>query len=290
MLKNDKIAILMATYNGENYLEEQIKSILQQTYSNWELYIHDDGSEDNTVNIINEYSCKNPKKIHVIKGVKTGSAKSNFFYLMRNVDAPYVMFCDQDDIWLKEKIQTTYQFMLETEKYTGKNTPVLVFSDLKIVDKNLNTIADRMSTYQKLNTKNTQFKNFLIQNVVTGNTTILNNACLKKSLEINDITDVIMHDWWCSLVAAYFGTIAYVDKPLVLYRQHKNNSIGAKAITNMRYIMSKMFKLSEIRESLSLTRKQALAFVNTYKLDTSSLANKYACNQPDKLLLQKLIP
>ena len=154
MHSTDKIAILMATYNGEKYICQQIDSILSQTCKDWELYIHDDGSTDNTIAAVESYVEKYPDKIHLIDGKSTGGAKYNFFYLFSQVEAPYYMTCDQDDVWLEKKIELTYDKMLAIEKTDGKELksglPCLVYTELCVVDSELNTIADTMSEYQSL--------------------------------------------------------------------------------------------------------------------------------------------
>mgnify|MGYP002625873366 CR=1 FL=1 len=288
MFTTDKIAILMATYNGEKYIEQQINSIFQQSYSNWILYIHDDGSTDDTVNIIQKYAIQYPTKIFIINGDATGGARNNFFYMMQSVEAPYVMFCDQDDIWLKSKIEITYNKMLSIEENFGNDTPILVFSDLKVVDKDLNVIAEKMSEYQKLNPNKIQFKDILIQNITTGCTMMLNKACVQKVLLLHNLENIIMHDWWCAMVTSYFGKLVYIDDPLVLYRQHNSNSVGAKAVTDIKYIMHKFFNSDEIRKSLELTRKQTSEFIRVYGLKDKCLASEYIDNA-NKNKIQRLI-
>ena len=135
------IDILMATYNGGKYISEQINSILNQTYKEWTLYIRDDGSKDNTVDIIDDYCKKYPGKIIRIKDDKLGlGAKLNFSELMKYSKSNYCMFADQDDVWLNTKIEDTMNKMIEAENIHGKETPILVHTDLKVVDGNLNII------------------------------------------------------------------------------------------------------------------------------------------------------
>ena len=114
-----KIYILLATYNGEKYLKEQLDSLFEQTNQHWTLWIHDDNSKDNTISIIKEYQSKYPNKIKFLDdNISTGGAKENFTYLLENIDDDYehIMFCDQDDVWLEDKIDITLKKMLEIEK------------------------------------------------------------------------------------------------------------------------------------------------------------------------------
>lgn len=274
MFMTDKIAILMAVYNGEKYIEEQLKSILTQTDDNWELLIHDDGSTDRSLQIVSRYQKQDPHRIHIVEGSPCGGAKENFFFLIRQINAPYVMFCDQDDVWLPEKIELTIQRMREQECRCGANTPIMVFSDLTVADNSLQPIAERMSVYQKLNPRHILCKDLMIQNVITGCTVMVNRALLEKALQAEDTDSIIMHDWWCALVASCFGTITYLDLPLVLYRQHGDNSVGAKNVNSPKYLKERLKSRQQIKTSLSATQKQAECFVKTYSV-TDPVLCKY---------------
>lgn len=266
MYRTDKIAVLLATYNGEKYLEEQINSLLQQSYTEWELFIHDDGSRDRTLEIIENYEQKYPDKIRIMHNVICGGAKENFFFMMRQVRAPYIMFCDQDDVWVSDKMETTLKKMKSTEEKTGAETPILVFSDLSITDSELNILADKMTKYQKLNPDRVNPENLIIQNVVTGCTAMINRALAELAIK-PEITDgIIMHDWWCALVASVFGRVVFIDRPLVFYRQHKNNSVGAKKIGSWNYIKNSVQNQSGLRESLRLTWRQSALFAEVYNI------------------------
>lgn len=268
---NSEIAILMATYNGEKFIAEQIESIIEQSFKDWELFIHDDGSSDNTACIINRYANEYPNKIHIISGESNGSAKKNFFYLMSVVEAKYIMFADQDDYWDNRKIEITYQKMKDTEK--GKvSVPVLVFSDLMVVDSKLNVINDKMSRYQNLNMQNISFNKLIIQNIVTGCTVMINRECLIKSrVQKTECDYIIMHDWWCALVASYFGKIGYIDESLILYRQHGINSVGAKKVKSLKYIIEKLRSISSIKTSITDTQIQIKYFMKIFNIRDSVL-------------------
>lgn len=274
MHSTDKIAILMATYNGEKYICQQIDSILSQTCKDWELYIHDDGSTDNTVAVVESYVEKYPDKIHLIDGKSTGGAKYNFFYMFGQVEAPYYMTCDQDDVWLDKKIELTYDKMLAIEDKA--DVPCLVYTELRVVDSELNTIADTMSEYQSLDCHKRTINQFILQNSVTGCTMMINRALRDKMLRITDIDNTIMHDWWAALVAAQFGKTAFIDEATILYRQHGDNSLGALGINKLSYIVRRVWQKNQIQESLRLGRLQAREFAKTYNLPADSLAVRYA--------------
>lgn len=274
MHSTDKIAILMATYNGEKYICQQIDSILSQTCKDWELYIHDDGSTDNTIAAVESYVEKYPNKIHLIDGKSTGGAKYNFFYMFGQVEAPYYMTCDQDDVWLDKKIELTYGKMLTIE--SKADVPCLVYTELRVVDSGLNTIADTMSGYQSLDCHKRTINQFILQNSVTGCTMMVNRTLRDKMLCITDIDNTIMHDWWAALVAAQFGKTAFIDEPTILYRQHGDNSLGALGINKLSYIVRRVWQKKQIQESMRLGRLQAREFAKTYNLPADSLAVRYA--------------
>lgn len=274
MHSTDKIAILMATYNGEKYICQQIDSILSQTCKDWELYIHDDGSTDNTIAAVESYVEKYQDKIHLIDGKSTGGAKYNFFYLFGQVEAPYYMTCDQDDVWLDKKIELTYDKMLTIENKA--DVPCLVYTELRVVDSELNTIEDTMSEYQSLDCHKRTINQFILQNSVTGCTMMVNRALRDKMLHITDIDNTIMHDWWAALVASQFGKTAFIDEPTILYRQHGDNSLGALGINKLSYIVRRVWQKKQIQESMRLGRIQAREFAKTYNLPADSLAVRYA--------------
>lgn len=275
MHHTEKTAILLAAYNGKKYIAEQINSILEQTEKEWILYIHDDGSKDGTDEIIKEYAQHYPDQIFVLDGKPTGGAKQNFFYLFSQVEAPYYMCCDQDDVWLPEKISMTRKQMSQLEK-NETDVPCLVFTELKVVDENLNIISEKMSDYQGLDCKTLTLNRALIQNVVTGCTMMVNRAMRDEFNKLSDYTDVLMHDWWAFLVAAKFGRIVFTETATILYRQHSKNGVGAKDTNSVFYLLKRMLQGSEIRQSLENTRKQAGYFLSLYDEKEDSLICKYA--------------
>ena len=191
------VTILLATLNGEDYLKAQLESIAAQTYENWQLVVGDDGSTDGTISILEEFSKQYPEQVTIIKNdPPQGSAKDNFISLIQNSYGPYFMFCDQDDVWLDKKIELTCDKMLTIENKA--DVPCLVYTELRVVDSELNTIADTMSEYQSLDCHKRTINQFILQNSVTGCTMMVNMALRDKMLHITDIDNTIMHDWWGS--------------------------------------------------------------------------------------------
>lgn len=258
-----KINILLATYNGCKYLREQIDSILQQSYKDWQLLISDDGSTDDTLSIIEEYIKKYPGRISLLRndGKKLG-IKNNFNKLIESATAEYLMFSDQDDIWLNNKIEVTLNKMKDVETYLGSDMPILIHTDMKVVDDQLNLLNNSFWKYQQLKPQKGAYLNrLLVQNVISGNTMMINRSLRELAVPIPD--DAVMHDWWLGLVAAAFGRIEYVNIPTVLYRQHDINAVGAKE-WNIRFILRSMMSLNQKRAALYDTVTQAKCFLKKY--------------------------
>lgn len=222
------VDILMSTYNGEKYLAEQIDSLLNQTYISWHLIIRDDGSTDKTLSVIYDYCNQYPEQISLLRDDKgnVGSIHS-FELLLQNSKADYMMFCDQDDVWLQNKIETMLAKMQNLETKYGKGTPILVHSDLFVVDENLNEICSSFWEFAGIKPCfiNKDISLLGISNTVTGCASIMNKALQMKSLPFPQHTK--MHDAWIGLCAKKYGVLEYFEQPTVLYRQHRNNVIGA---------------------------------------------------------------
>ena len=238
MITDPKIAILLSTYNGTKYLEEQLDSILNQTYSNYVIVARDDGSYDDTIQLLNKYAKKFTDKFHLLEqDLLNLGASDSFSYLIEYVlenkqslglESAYMMFCDQDDIWSLEKIHKQVDEMLKVEKHQTetKLMPVLIHSNLRVVSEEKSLIAESFVHYQGLEIERNRFTNLVISNVVTGCTVFINEALARKAVPVSK--EAIMHDWWLSLVASAFGKLVFIDAPLVSYRQHDTNAIGAK--------------------------------------------------------------
>ncbi len=255
------IDILLASYNGEKYIAEQIESILNQTYKDWFLYIKDDCSTDNTINIINAYEKRYKDKIRVILSDKpSGSAKDNFFSMLQYSKSDYIMTCDQDDVWIPEKIEITYNKMKEAEN-AYKDIPILVHTDLKVADENLNVISDSLLKMQNLDSSRDKLNNLLVQNIVSGCTVMVNRELLDYIKIIPKYA--IMHDWWMALIASSLGKIEFIEKPTVLYRQHKYNDVGAKNVNSTNYILERLNNINDIKKSIRDTYLQSEEILNS---------------------------
>lgn len=276
MYKTEENAILLASFNGGRYIREQLDSLFRQTDQGWHLFIHDDGSSDQTPAVIQEYQLRFPDRITILDGPATGNSRDNFFYLLSQVEAPYYFFCDQDDVWLPEKIEKTYQRMKKIEE---KELPCLVFTDLRVVDESLNCIAEKMEYYQKLNYKDLSLKQLMVQAAVTGCTSMINRPLRDLMVVSENHDNIIMHDWWASLIAAKFGKISCLNESLILYRQHSSNSVGAKNYKLLPILQKASRERDSIKISVLNTMKQASKFSEVFQSSQSSVEALYGSLQ-----------
>ncbi len=227
MINNKKqIAVLLATYNGEKYLETQLDSLVSQTSHDFKVYIHDDGSKDNTVSIINNYVGRYPDLFEFIGSHSTGGPVNNFMYLLSNVESTYYMFCDQDDYWLKDKIQITFDEMIKLDKMDSTK-PYLVCTDLDLVDCELNSLYGSFFGYRSFDISDTSIKNLMKRNYVMGCTMMINQKMKEFASGKVDLKNIYMHDWWFALIASQFGKLKVIPTITIKYRQHGNNTSGS---------------------------------------------------------------
>jgi glycosyltransferase involved in cell wall biosynthesis len=226
------VAVLLAAYNGERFLREQIDSLLAQTYTPLRILASDDGSTDGTWNLLEDYAARfNDRFTLMPKSAPTGSAKTNFRRLIQAVlteepDARYLAFSDQDDFWIPEKISLEMDAMKRMEQEHGGQTPLLVFSDLRLVGSELNQLHPSFWANQGINPTNIhRFRRLLAQNVVTGCTALINLPLASLSARMPN--DAYMHDWWLALLATAFGNASIVPTQTVFYRQHGGNVLGS---------------------------------------------------------------
>ena len=257
------ITILMATYNGARYLTEQMDSLLLQTEQNFMIHIQDDHSTDETLSILNGYAANYPEKIFVHKCAEnSGGAKWNFLDLMVRFQSDYVMLCDQDDVWLPDKIALTLETMQATEKKHGVQTPILVHTDLTVVDESLALIDESLNRMLDLRMQYAEISSQSAQNTVTG-CTVMYNRALAQLIRIPQVC--IEHDWWLGLIAVSFGEKAYLPEKTLLYRQHGANVVGAKKVVSFSFIMNKILHPQKIHEQLDETYRQAGEFLRVYQ-------------------------
>ena len=260
-----KVNILMATYNGEAYLAEQIESIQKQSFTEWELLIRDDCSKDRTIEIITDFAQKDSR----IKLINPGQAENygvikSFYTLVKHSTADYYFFSDQDDIWLPDKLALT----LEEAKKHDQSQPLMVYTDLKVVDQNLNLITDSMIRSQSHHA-NTELRQELTENTVTGGTSLINHALAQRWTVTEGL---LMHDWYLALMASALGKLVYIDQATELYRQHDNNVLGARTWSKRIKNWFQPTKLVEKYWWLILASQQQARLVPSHELQTEDKA------------------
>lgn len=238
---SNKVTILMATYNGEKYIRDQIESIINQTYSNWELIIRDDKSSDKTLAIINEYKEKD-HRIFILNSMNRLGAVLNFNELIKNnLEKEYIMFSDQDDIWKENKVEISLNSMTSNEKELGSDTPLLVYTDFNYVDENL--IEKSMDISFDYNNEE-RLKRLLAFNYIWGCSIIVNKALIKKSYPLNEFVE--NHDYWLALNAALYGEIIHLKEKTFFYRQHSSNVTGGDKVNSLKKRLNRLNKVKII--------------------------------------------
>ena len=213
------VAILLCTYQGESYIEDQLASFIEQTYPHWRLFISDDGSRDRTLKIIGQFKARHTLRLNYFKGPGKGFA-GNFISLTRQpqVKSTYYAWADQDDIWQKRKLERAVRWL----DRQPTSLPLLYCSRTLLVD-HLNRYIQPTLIFKKPKT----FKNALVQNIAGGNTMVFNEKARQLFMRASRDIKVLAHDWLMyQLVTACGGLVHYDESPSLRYRQHSKNSIG----------------------------------------------------------------
>ncbi len=247
------VTVLLSTYNGSRFLQQQLNSLYEQTYPDIRILVRDDGSTDTTRSILGREQTKG--RIEILEGHDNLGPAHSFFELLRSAASTgteYVAFCDQDDVWHPEKIAHAVSALTGV---TG-NGPAMYCSRSEIVDEHLEHIG-----YTELPGK-IGFGNALVENAATGCTIVLNQKATKLVGE-HLPGKVLMHDWWCYLVLTCFGEVIFSVSPDIKYRQHGRNTVGIAS--NMFYRLERklrrFFGSGEGRQWMS---EQAISLLNTF--------------------------
>lgn len=262
----------MSTYNGGRFLNQQIESIIKQTEPNWDLFIRDDGSTDNTIDIIKSYIATD-SRIHLVSDpdIHRG-AKNSFFWLLNNTEAEYYMFSDQDDVWDPTKIEVTLNTIKKAEE-EKPGVAILACTDLQLVDANLNIIAQSMWKHSKFVPQyQKQWKYLRVCNIVTGCTMMFNEQSKRLGLQGKEYAQ--MHDSWISMkVVANDGELIPINTPLIQYRQHNSNVLGCPPSDNLK---NSIKKIATIRSYLKILKTHYM------------VANHVRSTTPISFLISKL--
>lgn len=278
MLNNPTVAILMATYNGQDFLIEQLESIVHQDYKKWSLWCSDDGSSDSTLKIINDFKNKYPENsINIVKGPGKGFC-DNFLSLVKREDikADLYAFCDQDDIWKPQKLSRALSLVADI----SMNIPFVYCSRTDLIDKDGNLIGE-----SPLFDKSPSIKNALVQSIAGGNTMLFNNSSrfLLKQIKHNCVS----HDWMTYLmVTACNGRVIYDKNSYLLYRQHGGNLIGSNngmlaKFKRFNYLLQGEFRKWNERNLICLNDISAYQSVEAKKI-----ISEFALSRDNNLLMR----
>lgn len=241
-----KVAILLCTYHGQHYLADQLESFAAQSHHNWEVWASDDGSQDDTHDILVSFRDKwGADQLSIHFGPAEGFA-ANFLSLTchANIRADYYAYSDQDDIWKNDKLQRAVDIL----KSVSQDVPALYCSRTRLVDSMNQHIG-----YSPLFRRPPSFANALMQNVGGGNTMVFNDAARKLLCEAGEDVGVVTHDWWAYLVVSGCGGKVFYDPiPSVRYRQHGDNLVGANSTWSARFVRLRMLIQGRLRNWIDI--------------------------------------
>lgn len=268
------VTVALCTYNSEAYLQPLLDSVLKNEYTDFHLYVQDDCSRDGTLDILR--ACPDNRLAVSVNEAPSGGAGQNFMRaLLACPDSPYIMFADADDVWDSGKIGKTLAAMRAAEDMYGADVPILVHSDLAVVDEKLREISPSLWRYEQITPSRTELRQMLAQNNVTGCAMMINRALADCVKEVPQ--HFVMHDWWLALCAAAFGRIVALDEPLIRYRQHGDNSVGAYNAASLSASAKRLTDKERVRRIYLSMFRQAGCFAETYKDRLTAAQYRLCC-------------
>ena len=263
MLENVSIDIVLATYNGEKFLHEQLESIQKQTFQNWRLLIRDDGSWDNTIAILEEF-VENDKRISLIRDNENnlGPCK-NFEVLLKHTEAEFIFFSDQDDVWPSNRIEKLIGFLNTLPKGEVVLHPLLLHTELKLIDAGGTIIADSYYTTVKRNPYRKELSRILVRNIVIGCSMLINRNMRDLILPFPE--NIVMHDYYLAIVAELFGVRHFLPGSFIFYRQHEGNVVGVSLKKTGLFRKLNTFLHLNLNSRLVKNRKQILSISKKFE-------------------------
>lgn len=218
-----QVAILLSTYNGAEFLAEQLDSLIAQTHTHWSIHVSDDGSTDATMEILESYRTRlGNERMHIYEGPQRGFA-ANFLSLLHRgeIQASCFAFCDQDDHWTPQRLERGLAWI----RSVPSDHPALFCSRTRLVDDLGSPIG-----LSPLFRRPPSFGNALVQCIAGGNTMLFNDVARDLLQQTPPDEQIVSHDWWTYLlVTGCGGTVAYEPLPTVDYRQHQQNLMGSNS-------------------------------------------------------------
>ncbi|HID4131998.1 TPA: glycosyltransferase [Pluralibacter gergoviae] len=269
------IDIVLATYNGEKFLRQQLESIVNS--DNYDelvnrVIVTDDNSRDSTRSIVSDFC---DRKVVFTTNSSVPGVCGNFVNGLKHSTAKYVMFCDQDDFWLPSKIYKSHQAISVLEDNKGDEYPLVCFCDLEITDESLGLIERSFIKYHNIKFPNRlAFDKLALNNVTPGCSSIINRKMASYIINSNVYMDKwIMHDWWIMLIASKLGFIEFIPESLIKYRQHSGNVVGYKKNSLLIKLVRIFSTWSDYKKSLTERIIQYNAFchfVDSLEIDSKS--------------------
>lgn len=270
------ITVLMAVWQGIGFLEEQLESVLGQTVKVDRIVVSDDGSEDGSWELLERYRETYPDVFELTRHERqeyTGDingAAANFFYLMAREETgkgddgepSYWFLSDQDDVWLPDKVELMQNQMKEIETEYGTVHPILLHSDMKVIDAEGRVQAESFFAYQKISPDRAEVSEILVENPVTGGAAMMNAPLLELMKSPPEFC--LMHDWWMALMASCFGRIAVMERPLSMYRQHGGNVMGARPAGSLKEYRRRLHRQAEVQDNYRSMFRQAECLLMQY--------------------------
>lgn len=257
------IQVLLACYNGERFLPQQLASLQSQDDPCFSVLMQDDGSTDGTPALL-QAACADSRFHLAEDNGRHHGAIGNFLSLMQQSTADYAALCDQDDLWAAERLSRCRAAMEQAEARYGADTPLLVHSDARLVDADGHTLQESFFAHQGWDKTAVSLPRLLVQNNVTGCTLLMNAALRRLVVQHGDPRQMHMHDWFIALTAAAFGQIIFVDAPLVNYRQHGVNVMGASQQTQVQRGAKALSQWEKGKARIALTYTHTRAFRDAY--------------------------
>lgn len=249
------VSILLATFNGGKYIRQQLDSIKNQTFDDWVLFVRDDGSTDDTLDILAEYANNDPRIILIKDNLGSLGVRDQFLHLLSTIQADYYMFCDQDDVWFQDKIHKSLKRIQDLEN-ANPNQAILVGSDCTICGPELEIKNNSCWDHLRINPR--EFLNYngiCVYPFITGASMILNRKARDIIPKMPDglPKNRPMYDWWVTMQVFKHGIVDLIYEPTRFYRQHSNNvSGGIDKLDN-----SYFHKLGHIRDIIKANKMRA---------------------------------
>lgn len=261
--------VILCTYHGDEYISLQLESIMNQGILPNRLIISDDSLDDSLLEIIRAVSIQYQEQSTewiIVKGPQKGVVR-NFFSALRYSKSELLFFCDQDDVWHKGKAK----FFLDRYRNVDKNEPILIYSDAEVIDRNGKQLFNSFVATQRINTKVVDDDSILLENCVQGASSCINSQLrnlVKKTLDVIEEDKIIMHDWYFAILAKYFGSVIYLDAPLIGYRQHGTNQVGyVSTFRKMINVLTSPYSTYSKLNAIITQKKMVLEYLALVKKD-----------------------